>query len=176
MCYVTFTQIHRTIRWGGIVILLLIYNLSGPAKTFAYKLALNTKFRRKFWWPSREEGVTHSLNESIILWNRAYKDRDIIYDSYTLSLARITNSNEEIPAHNDANSHPLQMHSLQKVLTVLLIYPWARLGHVTPLGRPRSVYKSDVQCRFFSRNGHLTLKVKVNDLRFQSQLREYQNT
>ena len=38
----------------------------------------------------------------------------------------------------------------------------ARLGRVAPLGRPRSVYRSDVECRFVSRNGHMTLKVKVN--------------
>ena len=43
----------------------------------------------------------------------------------------------------------------------------ARLGRVTPLGQPWSVYKSDVECRFLSRNGQMTLKVKVNDFHFQ---------
>ena len=35
-----------------------------------------------------------------------------------------------------------------------------------PLGRPRSVYKNNVECRFLSQNGQMTLKVKVNDLHF----------
>ena len=39
----------------------------------------------------------------------------------------------------------------------------ARLRRVTPLGQPRSVYKSDVECSFLSRSGQTTLKVKVND-------------
>ena len=43
----------------------------------------------------------------------------------------------------------------------------ARLGRVTPLGQPWSVYKSDVECRFLSWNGQMTLKVKVNDFHFQ---------
>ena len=51
----------------------------------------------------------------------------------------------------------------------------ARLGRVAPLGRPRSVYKSDVECRFVSRNGQMTLKVKVNASHFQYQLRESQD-
>ena len=38
----------------------------------------------------------------------------------------------------------------------------ARLGRVTPLGRPRSVYKSIIECRFLSRNG-------PNDLEGQGQ-------
>ena len=48
----------------------------------------------------------------------------------------------------------------------------ARLGRVAPLGRPRSVYKNNVECRFFSRNGQMTLKVKVNASHSQYQLRE----
>ena len=47
----------------------------------------------------------------------------------------------------------------------------ARLGHVTSLGGPRSVYKSDIECRFLSQNGQMTLKVKVNDSHFEYQLR-----
>ena len=40
----------------------------------------------------------------------------------------------------------------------------ARLGRVVPLGRPRSVYKNNIECSFLSRNdGQITLKVKVND-------------
>ena len=44
----------------------------------------------------------------------------------------------------------------------------ARLGRITPLGRPRSVYKSNVECRFLSQNGQMALKVKVNDLHFNT--------
>ena len=51
----------------------------------------------------------------------------------------------------------------------------ARLGRVAPLGRPRSVYKSEVECRFVSRNDEMTLKVKVNASHFQYQLRESQD-
>ena len=51
----------------------------------------------------------------------------------------------------------------------------ARLGHVAPLGRPRSVYKSDVEWRFVSWNGQMTLKVKVNASNFQYQLQESQD-
>ena len=40
--------------------------------------------------------------------------------------------------------------------------------HVTRLGWPRSVYKSNVECRFLSRNGQITLKVKANDLHFSN--------
>ena len=47
MCYVNFEQTHQSICRGRSVLLLLMYNVSGPAKTFTYKLALNTKFRRK---------------------------------------------------------------------------------------------------------------------------------
>ena len=52
----------------------------------------------------------------------------------------------------------------------------ARLGRVAPLGQPRSVYKRDVECRFVSRNGQMTLKVKVNASHFQYQLRESQDS
>ena len=51
----------------------------------------------------------------------------------------------------------------------------ARLGRVAPLGRPRSVYKSNIECCFLSQNDGQTLKVKVNDLHFQYQLRESQD-
>ena len=52
----------------------------------------------------------------------------------------------------------------------------ARLGCVTPLGWPRSAYKSNVECCFLSWNdGQITLKIKVNDPQFQYQLRESQN-
>ena len=48
----------------------------------------------------------------------------------------------------------------------------ARLGRVATLDQPRSVYKSNVQCSFLSRNdGQMTLKVKVNDFHFQYQPR-----
>ena len=47
---------------------------------------------------------------------------------------------------------------------ILKYWTRARLGRVAPLGRPRSVYKSNVECSFLSRNdGQTTLKVKVND-------------
>ena len=39
--------------------------------------------------------------------------------------------------------------------------------YVTPLGLPRSVCKSGVECRLLSRNGQMSLKVKVNDPHFQ---------
>ena len=52
----------------------------------------------------------------------------------------------------------------------------ARLGRVAPLGQPRSVYKSDVECRFVSWNGQMTMKVTVNASHFQYQLRETQDT
>ena len=55
------------------------------------------------------------------------------------------------------------------------IKPRARFGRVAPLGQPRSVYKSTVECRFLSRNDGQTLKVKVNDLHFQYQLRKSQD-
>ena len=51
----------------------------------------------------------------------------------------------------------------------------ARLGREAPLGRPRSVYKSEVECRFVSWNGQMTLKVKVNASHFQYQLQEPQD-
>ena len=38
----------------------------------------------------------------------------------------------------------------------------ARLGRLEPLGRPRSVYNSDVECRFVSWNDPMASKVKVN--------------
>ena len=44
-----------------------------------------------------------------------------------------------------------------------------RLGRVAPLGRPISVYKSDVECHFVSVNGQMALKVKVNASHFQYQ-------
>ena len=50
-----------------------------------------------------------------------------------------------------------------------------RLGCLAPLGRPRPVYKSDVECCFVSRNGQMTLKVKVNAFHFHYQLRESQD-
>ena len=67
---------------------------------------------------------------------------------------------------------------LMSILTTLhCIYtftcPWqastrACLGHVAPIGRPRSVYKSNVECSFLNRNdGQMTLKFKANDLNFQ---------
>ena len=51
----------------------------------------------------------------------------------------------------------------------------ARLRRVAPLGRPRSEYKSNIECRFVSRNGQMTLKVKVNASHFQYQLWEFQD-
>ena len=55
------------------------------------------------------------------------------------------------------------------------IHTRARLGRVAPLGRPRSVYMSDIECRFVSRNGQMALKVKVNAFHFQYHLRESQD-
>ena len=47
----------------------------------------------------------------------------------------------------------------------------ARLGRVIPLGRPRSVYKSNVESSFLSQNdGQMTLKVKDNYSHIQHQL------
>ena len=57
-------------------------------------------------------------------------------------------------------------------LPYIAVLTRARLGRVTPLGRPRSVYKSDIECRFLSRKGQMTLKVMVNDSHFQYHLRE----
>ena len=53
----------------------------------------------------------------------------------------------------------------------------ARLGRVAPLGRPSSVYKSNIECSFFfsQNDGQMTLKVKVNDCHFQYQLRVSQD-
>ena len=51
----------------------------------------------------------------------------------------------------------------------------ARFGRVAPLGRPRPVSKSDVECRFVSPNGQMTLKVKVNASHFQYHLQEFQD-
>ena len=51
----------------------------------------------------------------------------------------------------------------------------ARLGREAPLGRPRTVYKSDVECHFVSQNGQMTLKNKVNASYFQYQLQESQD-
>ena len=51
----------------------------------------------------------------------------------------------------------------------------ARLGRAAPLGQPRSVHRSKVECSSLSQNdGQMTLKVKVNDPHFQYQLRESQ--
>ena len=47
---------------------------------------------------------------------------------------------------------------------------------VHPLGRPRSVYKSNFECSFLSWNDdQMTLKAKVIDSHFQYQLRESQD-
>ena len=52
----------------------------------------------------------------------------------------------------------------------------ARLRRVAPLGRPRSVYKGNVESSFLSQNNsQMTLKIKVNDIHFRSQLRESQD-
>ena len=51
----------------------------------------------------------------------------------------------------------------------------ARLGRVAPLGRPRSVYKSNVEHSFLSRNDGQILNVKINDLHFQYRMRESQD-
>ena len=48
-------------------------------------------------------------------------------------------------------------------------------GMCNTFGRSRSVYKSDVEYRFLSPNGQMTLKVKVNGLHFQYQLGEFQD-
>ena len=56
-----------------------------------------------------------------------------------------------------------------------IITKWASLGHVTPLGQPSSVYKSNVECRFVSLNGQMTLKVRINDPHFQYYWRESQD-
>ena len=40
------------------------------------------------------------------------------------------------------------------------------VGHATPLGHLRSVYKSDAECRFLKFWVKMTLKVKVNDLHY----------
>ena len=62
------------------------------------------------------------------------------------------------------------------ILTIapLNLYIRARLRRVARLGRPRSVYKSDVECRFVSQNGQMALKVKVSASHFQYQLQEFQ--
>ena len=68
-------------------------------------------------------------------------------------------------------------------MEVCVVYqPWnslcitrACLRCAAPLDRPRSVYKSDVECRFVSQNGQMTLKVMVNASHFQFQLRESQD-
>ena len=70
--------------------------------------------------------------------------------------------------------HKASMKLKRKLFHKLLITR-SRLGGVIPLGRPRSVHKSDVECRFLSRNGQMTVKVKVNDPHFQYQLREFQD-
>ena len=49
------------------------------------------------------------------------------------------------------------------------------VGRVAPLGQPRSVYKSNVECSFLSGNDGQTLKIKVNDLHFQYQPRVSQD-
>ena len=65
---------------------------------------------------------------------------------------------------------------LQKIShNAILSMTRARLGRVAPLDRPRSVYKSNVECSFLCRNDGQTLKVKVNDLHFQYQLSESQD-
>ena len=51
----------------------------------------------------------------------------------------------------------------------------ARLGRVTPLGRPRSVYKSDVECRFFSQNGKGPWRSRSMTFILSYQLRESQD-
>ena len=51
----------------------------------------------------------------------------------------------------------------------------ARFGPVAPLGRPRSVHKSDVEYCFVSRNSQMALKVKVNAYHFQYWLGESQD-
>ena len=58
---------------------------------------------------------------------------------------------------------------LEYVMTI------TRLGRVAPLGRPITVYKSDVECHFVSQNGQMTLKDKVNASYFQYQLQESQD-
>ena len=54
----------------------------------------------------------------------------------------------------------------------------ARLGRVTPLDRPRSIYKSEVEgcfSEFWVNIAKFTLKVNVNDPHFQYLLRESQD-
>ena len=63
----------------------------------------------------------------------------------------------------------LSIHTLQPKKTK------ARLGHVAPLGRPRSVYKSDIECPFVSQNDQMTLKDKVNASYFQYHPQESQD-
>ena len=72
--------------------------------------------------------------------------------------------------HEIANIFLMYLHQ-----TSWQILTRARSERVTPLGRLNSVYNGDIEYRFLRRNGQMTLKVKVNDLHFQYQLREYQD-
>ena len=87
----------------------------------------------------------------------------------------LTNTHRQTDTHTDRQTQATTIPEGQN-------WPWvkrrtrARLGRVAPLGRPRSVYKSTIECSFFSRNdSQMTLKVKVNDPHFQYQLRESQD-
>ena len=64
----------------------------------------------------------------------------------------------------------------QKWYSPFLKLTRARLGCVAPLGRPSSVYKSNIECSFLGRNdGQMTLTVEVNDFHFQYQPRVSQD-
>ena len=59
-----------------------------------------------------------------------------------------------------------------------LVADMSMLGRVTPLGQPRSVYKSDFECpflEFWVEMTKISLKVTVNDPQFQYQLRVSQD-
>ena len=56
----------------------------------------------------------------------------------------------------------------RKCLSSILFVTRARLRRVATIGRPRSVYKNNVECSFLSRNdGQMALMIKVNDLHLQ---------
>ena len=78
----------------------------------------------------------------------------------------------------DSSTHhdsPGRTYVVNFYFTMIPMSARARLGRVAPLGWLRSVFKSDVECRFVHRNGQMALKVKVNASHVQYQLWESQD-
>ena len=144
--------------------------------------------RMKFTWTSYRR--TNEVN-MLCPCNTNEVDMRLINSSHEIHLKFIWISNDLNFTWTICELHKNYMTSTQEVplyytriwfLASLLCtsYEWVcrsivRLVPVTPLGRPRSEYTSNVECPFLRPNGQMTLKVKVNDLHFEYHLSECQD-